>query len=44
MLNLNEKKLIKMNFFEGKTHKIISKELEIPLGTIKSRIKNILKK
>ena len=44
MLNLNEKKLIKMNFFEGKTHKIISKELEIPLGTVKSRMRNILKK
>ncbi|SVE64491.1 uncharacterized protein METZ01_LOCUS517345 [marine metagenome] len=44
ILNVNEKKLIKMNFFEGKTHKIISQELEIPLGTVKSRIKNILKK
>ena len=43
-LSVNEKKLIKMNFFEGKTHKIISQELEIPLGTVKSRIRNILKK
>jgi RNA polymerase sigma-70 factor (ECF subfamily) len=42
MLNEKEKKLIKMNFFEGKTHKIISKDLEIPLGTVKSRIRNIL--
>ena len=41
-LNKSEKKLIKMNFFEGKSHKIISKDLEIPLGTIKSRIRNIL--
>lgn len=41
-LNENEKKLIKMNFFEGKTHKNISKDLEIPLGTVKSRIRNIL--
>ena len=41
-LNKSEKKLIKMNFFEGKSHKIISKDLEIPLGTIKSRIRKIL--
>ena len=44
ILNIDEKKLIKMSFFEGKTHKIISQELEIPLGTVKSRIRNILKK
>ena len=43
-LDKNEKKLIKMNFFEGKSHKIISKDLEIPLGTVKSRIRNILTK
>ena len=44
--NLNEKErsLLKMNFFEGKSHKIISRELEIPLGTVKSRIRNIIKK
>ena len=42
--NENEKKLIKMNFFEGKTHKKISSDLEIPLGTVKSRIRNILLK
>ena len=41
-LNKSEKKLIKMNFFEGKSHKIISKDLEIPLGTIKSRIRKVL--
>ncbi|MDC0226614.1 sigma-70 family RNA polymerase sigma factor [Alphaproteobacteria bacterium] len=43
-LKKNEKKLIKMNFFEGKSHKMISEQLEIPLGTIKSRIRNILNK
>ena len=43
-LNKNERKLIKMNFFESKSHKIMSKELEIPLGTIKSRIRKILTK
>ena len=41
-LSKNEKKLIKMSFFEGKTHNIISRDLEIPLGTVKSRIRNIL--
>ena len=41
-LSENEKKLIKMNFFEGKSHKIISQDLEIPLGTVKSRIRSIL--
>ena len=43
-LSKNENKIIKMNFFEGKTHKNISQELEIPLGTVKSRIRNILRK
>ena len=41
-LNEKERKIIKMNFFEGKTHKIISQDLEIPIGTVKSRIRNIL--
>ena len=44
ILTQNEKNLIKMNFFEGKTHKKISEELEIPIGTVKSRIRNILLK
>ena len=43
-LDINERKLIKMNFFEGKSHKNMSEELEIPIGTVKSRIRNILKK
>ena len=43
-LNEDEKKLLKMNFFEGKSHKIISKETKIPLGTIKSRIRSVLNK
>ena len=42
ILNKKDRKLIKMNFFEGKSHKIIARELEIPLGTVKSRIRNIL--
>ena len=44
ILTQNEKNLIKMNFFEGKTHKKISEELEIPIGTVKSRIRKILLK
>ena len=43
-LDENQKKLIKMSFFEQKSHKNISRELEIPLGTVKSRIRAILNK
>ncbi len=38
-LDENQKKLIKMSFFEQKSHKNIAAELEIPLGTVKSRIR-----
>ena len=41
-LDENQKKLIKMNFFEQKSHKKIAEELEIPIGTVKSRIRTIL--
>ena len=41
-LDQNQKKLIKMSFFEQKSHKNIAEELEIPLGTVKSRIRHIL--
>ena len=41
-LNEDQRKMIKMNFFENKSHKKIAEELEIPLGTVKSRIRNIL--
>ena len=43
-LDQNQKKLIKMSFFEQKSHKIIAAELEIPLGTVKSRIRATLRK
>lgn len=43
-LDENQKKLIKMSFFEQKSHKNIAAELEIPLGTVKSRIRAILNK
>ena len=38
-LDENQQKLIKMNFFEQKSHKNIARELEIPLGTVKSKIR-----
>ena len=43
-LDENQKKLIKMSFFEQKSHKNIAIELEIPLGTVKSRIRASLNK
>ena len=43
-LDEQQKIMIKMNFFENKSHKKIADELEIPLGTVKSRIRNILNK
>ena len=41
-LNKTQQKIIRMNFFENKSHKKIAEELEIPLGTVKSRIRHIL--
>ena len=38
-LDENQKTLIKMSFFEQKSHKNIAAELEIPLGTVKSKIR-----
>jgi len=43
-LDANQKKLIKMSFFEQKSHKNIAEELEIPLGTVKSRIRASISK
>jgi len=43
-LDQNQQKLIKMSFFEQKSHKKIADELEIPLGTVKSRIRATLNK
>ena len=43
-LDSGQQKIIKMNFFENKSHKKIAEELEIPLGTVKSRIRHILTK
>jgi len=43
-LDENQRKLIKMSFFDQKSHKNIAAELEIPLGTVKSRIRASLNK
>ena len=43
-LDENQQKLVKMSFFEQKSHKKIAEELEIPLGTVKSRIRSTLNK
>ena len=43
-LDENQQKLIKMSFFEQKSHKKIAEELEIPLGTVKSKIRASLNK
>ena len=43
-LDEQQKIMIKMNFFENKSHKKIADEVEIPLGTVKSRIRHILTK
>ena len=43
-LDQNQQILIKMSFFDQKSHKKIAEELEIPIGTVKSRIRTILNK
>ena len=32
-------KVVRLSFFEGKAHGDIARELELPLGTVKSRIR-----
>ena len=39
----NHRQLIKMSFFEGFTHQEISDRLDMPLGTVKTRIRMALK-
>jgi len=43
-LDENQQKLIEMSFFDQKSHKIIAQELEIPIGTVKSRIRAAISK
>lgn len=44
LLDDSERKLVSMAFFEGYTHIDISKELDMPLGTVKTRIRSAIKK
>ena len=39
MLPEEQSKLIKMTYYEDKSHSIIARELKMPLGTVKSRIR-----
>ena len=39
----DQAKIIKAAYYEGKTHKEISDEIKIPLGTVKSRVRLALK-
>ena len=39
-----QSKIVKMSFYEGKTHQVLAEELNLPLGTVKSRMRLALKK
>ena len=41
-LNEDQRKLIDLSYFQGFTHEEISKALNIPLGTVKTRIRSAL--
>ena len=43
-LPVEQAKLVRLSFFEGKTHRSIADELELPLGTVKSRVRLALAK
>jgi len=38
-LSADQLTVIRMAFFEDKTHTVIAEELRLPLGTVKSRIR-----
>jgi len=42
-LSADHQQLINMSFFEGYTHKEICEKLEVPLGTVKTRIRLAIK-
>ncbi len=44
ILNLEEQELINLSYFEGFTQDEISKQLQIPLGTVKTKLRNSLQK
>ena len=39
----NQQKLINLSYFEGFTHKEIAQQLNVPLGTVKTRIRLAIK-
>ena len=43
-LELHHQKAIELVYFEGLTHREAHKEMDVPLGTFKSYIKQALKK
>ena len=44
LLTEDQKLLINLSFFQGYTHEEIAKKLDIPLGTVKTRIRAAIKK
>lgn len=42
-LPVNQRELIDLSYFQGYTHQEISENLEIPLGTVKTRIRSAIK-
>jgi len=43
-LPTEQSKVLRKNFFEDKAHSVIAEELELPLGTVKSRVRLALTK
>jgi RNA polymerase sigma-70 factor (ECF subfamily) len=43
-LPAEQAELVRLSFFEGKAHRAIADELELPLGTVKSRVRLALSK
>ncbi|MBR73292.1 MAG: RNA polymerase subunit sigma [Rhodospirillaceae bacterium] len=43
-LPVEQAKIVRMSFYEGKTHQNLSEELNLPLGTVKSRLRLAIKK
>lgn len=35
----NQAQMLRLSFFEGKSHSVIASELDLPLGTVKSRLR-----
>lgn len=44
ILNLEEQEMINLSYFQGFTQDEIAKQLQIPLGTVKTKVRNSLQK